>query len=85
VVPQTALVYSLYGDSVYKVVNGVAIQTPVVTGLRKRDIVEIKEGLVSGDEVIISGQEKIQNKAAVKATVFQDSPPPTTKPVKLSS
>lgn len=59
-VPQTALVASINGTSVYKVVNGKAVETPVVVGTLENNLATIKSGLKAGDVVVTDGQNKIQ-------------------------
>lgn len=59
-VPQTALVSSINGTYVYKVVQGKAVQTPVVVGKLENAMATIKSGLTAGDVVVTDGQIKIQ-------------------------
>lgn len=74
VVPETAVDYTLYGDSVYVVreqpgADGkpalTAERVPVTTGERAANRVEIRRGVNAGDRVIVSGQMKLGNGAAV--------------------
>jgi multidrug efflux system membrane fusion protein len=83
VLPETAVDYTLYGDSVYviredgKDANGTpilkAVRTPVKTGARWGNNVTILDGLKPGDRVVAAGQVKVQSGAPV---VISDSPPP---------
>ncbi|MBV9863363.1 MAG: efflux RND transporter periplasmic adaptor subunit [Alphaproteobacteria bacterium] len=83
VVPETAVDYTLYGDSVYviredgKDANGEpilkAVRTPVKTGTRWGDKVAILDGLKAGDRIVAAGQVKVQNGAQVVVTA---NPPP---------
>jgi membrane fusion protein, multidrug efflux system len=83
VLPETAVDYTLYGDSVYviredgKDVNGKpilkAMRTPVKTGARVGGKVVILQGLEAGERVIAAGQVKVQNGAPV---AISDSPAP---------
>jgi membrane fusion protein, multidrug efflux system len=83
VLPETAVDYTLYGDSVYVIraegtdANGKpvlkAFRTPVKTGLRWDDKVAILDGLKSGDRVVAAGQIKVQDGATVVVT---GNPPP---------
>jgi len=67
--PQTAVTYSSYGDTVYVVetkgVNGqarpVARQVFVTTGPTRGDQVGILSGIKEGDIVVIAGQVKLHN------------------------
>jgi len=76
VLPETAITYSLYGNSVYVIVekpaeNAEAEKELVVerrfveTGARRGGKVVIVKGLVSGEQVVSSGQLKLDNGARV--------------------
>ena len=83
VLPETAVDYTLYGDSVYVIrqdgtgADGKpvfkAARTAVKTGLRWDDKVAVLDGLKAGDRVVAAGQNKVQDGAAVVVT---DNPPP---------
>ncbi|HTV45088.1 MAG TPA: efflux RND transporter periplasmic adaptor subunit [Stellaceae bacterium] len=83
VVPETAVEYTLYGDSVYvirpegKDAHGHAVlravRTPVKTGDRWGDKVAILSGLKPGEEIVAAGQVKLQSGSQVAIT---GSPPP---------
>ncbi|TMJ61653.1 MAG: efflux RND transporter periplasmic adaptor subunit [Alphaproteobacteria bacterium] len=83
VLPETAVDYTLYGDSVYvvredgKTADGKPIlkatRTPVKTGPRWDGKVAILEGLKPGDQVVAAGQIKLQSGAQVIVT---GNPPP---------
>jgi multidrug efflux system membrane fusion protein len=83
VLPETAVDYTLYGDSVYviredgKDANGrpilKAVRTPVKAGPRFGGKVEILQGLEPGERVVAAGQVKVQNGAQV---AIGDSPAP---------
>jgi membrane fusion protein, multidrug efflux system len=88
VVPETAVEYTLYGDSVYviredgKDANGSpllkAVRTPVKTGMRVGGKVVILQGLESGERVIAAGQVKVQNGARVAISDSPEPQPPAT-------
>lgn len=74
VIPETAVDYTLYGDSVFVVRQQagkdgapalIATRVPVETGPRAANRVEIRRGVQAGDRVIVSGQLKLSNGAAV--------------------
>jgi membrane fusion protein, multidrug efflux system len=73
-VPQTTVISSLYGDYVYMIEpedrNGqkvdVVKQTFVKTGRRRGGTVEILSGIAPGQQVVASGQNKLQAGATVK-------------------
>ena len=82
-VPETAVDYTLYGDSVYlvsekKEADGktslTVTRTFVQTGKRLEGRAEILKGLKDGDRVVAVGQLKLQSGSAV--TVSNDPVPP---------
>jgi multidrug efflux system membrane fusion protein len=87
VLPETAVDYTLYGDSVYviredgKDAKGVpilkAMRTPIKTGARWGNNVAILDGIKPGDRVIAAGQVKVQNGAQV---AISNSPAPQPPP-----
>jgi multidrug efflux system membrane fusion protein len=86
VLPQTAVDYTLYGDSVYVIradgqdANGrpvlKAFRTPVKTGLRWENKVAILSGLNPGDQVVAAGQIKVRDGALVAVTGNAPPQPP---------
>jgi len=92
VLPETAVDYTLYGDSVYVLrpdgaagADGkpvlTAHRTAVKTGLRWDDKVAVLSGVKAGDQVVAAGQIKVQDGAAVTVT----GNPPPQPPEKLTS
>jgi multidrug efflux system membrane fusion protein len=82
-VPETAVDYTLYGDSVYLITDKkeedgktslTAVRTFVRTGNRIDGRAEILTGLKAGDRVVAVGQLKLQSGAAV--TISPDPAPP---------
>src|SRR6267142_5824 len=82
-VPETAVDYTLYGDSVYLITEKkeddgktslTAVRTFVRTGNRINGRAEIVSGLKAGDRVVALGQLKLQSGAAV--TISANPPPP---------
>jgi multidrug efflux system membrane fusion protein len=81
-VPETAVDYTLYGDSVYLITEKKeddgktslsAVRTFVRTGNRINGRAEILSGLKAGDRVVAVGQLKLQSGAAV--AISADPPP----------
>jgi membrane fusion protein, multidrug efflux system len=64
-VPEQAIVPQGDSQFVYRIVDGKAKLTKVVTGTRREGRVEIVEGLAAGDEVVTAGQLKIRDGSAV--------------------
>jgi multidrug efflux system membrane fusion protein len=82
-VPETAVDYTLYGDSVFLITEKqeadgktslTAVRTFVRTGNRVGGRAEILSGLKPGDRVVAVGQLKLQSGAAV--AISTDGPPP---------
>ena len=83
VLPETAVDYTLYGDSVYVVREDgkdaagkpvlKAVRTPVRTGTRWQGKVAILDGVKPGEQVAAAGQIKLQDGAQVVVT---GNPPP---------
>src|SRR5579864_3487101 len=86
VLPETAIDFTLYGDSVYVVREDgkdaagkplvKAFRTPVKTGARWQGKVAILSGVNPGDRVVAAGQIKLQDGAAVVVTGNPPPPPP---------
>jgi multidrug efflux system membrane fusion protein len=81
--PETAVDYTLYGDSVFLVKETKgddgkttlnAERVPVTTGTRVHGRVAITKGVKAGDRVVAVGQLKLQSGAAVE--ISKDPPPP---------
>jgi multidrug efflux system membrane fusion protein len=82
-VPETAVDYTLYGDSVFLIAEKkendgktslTAVRTFVRTGNRINGRAEVLSGLKAGDRVVAVGQLKLQSGAAV--AISTDAPPP---------
>ena len=87
-VPETAVDYTLYGDSVFQIMEKkaddgttslVAVRTFVRTGDRIEGRAVITSGLKPGDRVVAVGQLKLQSGAAV-AISTDPAPPVPAKP-----
>ena len=86
VLPETAIDFTLYGDSVYLVRQEgqdpagkplvKAFRTPVKTGSRWQGKVAILSGVSPGDQVVAAGQIKLQDGAPVVVTGNPPPPPP---------
>ena len=84
--PQTAIAYSSYGDTVYVVKHGqgnalVADQVFVTLGATRGDQVQILDGVKPGDEVVTAGQVKLHNGSPVAVNnTIQPSNDPNPNP-----
>jgi multidrug efflux system membrane fusion protein len=86
VLPETAIDYTLYGDSVYVIREDgkdaagrpilKAVRTPVKAGERIGGKVEILQGLEPGERVIAAGQVKVQNGARIAISESPEPQPP---------
>src|ERR1700686_2549754 len=88
-VPETAVDYTLYGDSVFLITEKKeddgktslsAVRTFVRTGNRVSGRVEILSGLKPADRVVAVGQLKLQSGAAVAISTDPAPPIPATTP-----
>src|ERR1700760_1841806 len=88
-VPETAVDYTLYGDSVYLLTEKkeddgktslTAVRTFVRTGNRIDGRAEIVSGLKDGDRVVAVGQLKLQSGAAVAISTAPAPPIPAQPP-----
>jgi membrane fusion protein (multidrug efflux system) len=87
--PQTAITYNSYGDTVYLVTKGtdakgkpdlIANQVFVTLGATRGDQVAVLSGVQPGDEVVVAGQVKLRNGVVVainNSLLPSDSPNPT--------
>jgi membrane fusion protein (multidrug efflux system) len=74
VIPRDALVLDSLGDTVYVKNDDVAERREVRLGLRSEDTVEVLEGLVEGDLLIVVGQDGLADGTPV--SVIGDEPAP---------
>jgi len=65
-VPESAIVPTKQGSTVFRIKEGVVEIAPVETGLRRRGEVEILSGLAVGDLVVTGGQLKLRPGAPVQ-------------------
>ena len=86
VVPETAIDYSLYGDSVFVVQDDAnstgaakAVRRPVRTGERYNGVTVVNSGLKPGETVIVSGQSRLVSDMTV--TPVRDGTLPVSKTV----
>ncbi len=80
--PQTAVTYNSYGDTVFTIKDSVATQKFVSVGESRGDQIAIIKGIEEGETVVTSGQIKLRNasKVIVNNQVqpsFEAAPEPT--------
>ena len=83
VVPQSAVTFNLYGETVY-VVDGQTMtvqQTTIRTGARRENAVVVEAGLTAGQKVVVAGQLKLSNGTKVNVVEGQTLPEMTNVPL----
>lgn len=65
VIPQQAVIYNPYGDSVFVYEKGKVMQRPVVLDQRVNTDIVVLSGLKAGEQIVISGQQKLFNGMSV--------------------
>ncbi|MBI4776132.1 MAG: efflux RND transporter periplasmic adaptor subunit [Deltaproteobacteria bacterium] len=73
VVPSEALVLTPKGRVVFVVEDGKAIGRPVETGIEEGNRIQIIAGVVPGDKVVVAGNEKLKDGAAVSLSGSEKS------------
>ncbi|WP_105903732.1 efflux RND transporter periplasmic adaptor subunit [Vibrio gangliei] len=85
IVPQTAITYTLYGDSIYvleeKDGEKRVVQTVVKIGERKGSIAHVMEGLKANQTIVTSGQVRLSNGSKVKIVESDATTPPAKTPM----
>lgn len=66
VIPAAAVISNPYGDTVYVVANGVAQQRFIKAGATRGDVMQVRDGLKAGEQIVTSGQIKLRNGSAVR-------------------
>ncbi len=85
VVPQIAITYTLYGDTVYVIKKDEkgdlrAYQRVVKSGNRQEDMVHILDGLSANEVIVTSGQIRLSNGAKIKVVENTALNSPATTP-----
>jgi membrane fusion protein (multidrug efflux system) len=73
IIPEQALVPQGKERYVYRLADGKAVMEKVEVGLRRPGEVEVRQGLAAGQTIIVDGQLRLRDGAAV--TVLTDKPP----------
>jgi len=83
VVPQSAVTFNLYGETVYVVDEQTMTvqQTTVRTGARRENAVVVEAGLTAGQKVVVAGQLKLSNGTKVNVVEGQTLPEMTNVPL----
>ena len=83
VVPQSAVTFNLYGETVYVVDEQTMTvqQTTVRTGARRENAVVVAAGLTAGQKVVVAGQLKLSNGTKVNVVEGQTLPEMTNVPL----
>ncbi len=67
-VPRRAVIATVNGPMVYRVVNDKAVATPVKTGQETKNNIQILSGLNVGDNVVTDGTQELSDGASVKVS-----------------
>ena len=83
VVPQSAVSFNLYGESIYVVdeTTMTVKQVTVVTGARRGNLVVVEQGVNAGDKVVVAGQLRLSNGSKVNLVEGETLPEMTTVPL----
>ncbi len=83
VVPQSAVTFNLYGETVYVIDEKTMTvqQATVRTGARRDNTVVVEAGLKTGQQVVVAGQLKISNGMKVNVVQGQTLPEMTNVPL----
>ncbi|MDR1365631.1 MAG: efflux RND transporter periplasmic adaptor subunit [Holosporales bacterium] len=73
-VPESAISRVGDNDVVFRVVDGMAIKTPVTVGIRQSGEVEILTGINAGDIVITAGHLRVRDGSTVQISTGLDGP-----------
>ncbi|MBC3621923.1 efflux RND transporter periplasmic adaptor subunit [Vibrio metschnikovii] len=83
--PQTAITFTLYGDSVFVLTKDKGEQRVeqrvIKVGERTRDIAHILEGINPGDVVVTTGQVRLSNGVKVRIVESDATTPPAKTPM----
>lgn len=74
VIPEDAVSPTQGTMVVWVIQDGKAARREVVLGVRTRGYVEVRQGIVPGDQVVVGGSERLAPGMAVKATVVDRTP-----------
>lgn len=80
VVPEAAIVPREGENFVFVVRGGTALQRRVALGERQRGIVEVRSGVARGDTVVIAGQQRLADSAAVSVAEMRPAGGPGYDP-----
>lgn len=82
VVPQSAVTFNLYGESVFVIdEESMTVQrTTVATGARRANLVVVESGLTPGQRVVVAGQLNLSNGIKVNVVDGQTLPEMTDVP-----
>ena len=76
VIPQDAIVYQGEQTLVYLAHDGVAQQREITLGLRRRQTVEVVDGLSVGDKIIVKGLQSLRDGVPITIVAPTDEKPP---------
>jgi len=75
-IPQESVIADDEQRHVFVVRDELALRTPLETGLRAGDDIEVLSGLATGDNVVTRGHQKLRDKAPVRLQQQKPEKPP---------
>ena len=72
-IPTEAIIPQMEGKSIWLLRNGKAEPVPVETGVRTERMIEVTEGIVAGDSVIVTGLMQLRQGAPVSVSSVRKS------------
>jgi membrane fusion protein, multidrug efflux system len=72
-IPTQAVIPVLKGKKVFISQNGIALSRMIETGVRTESHVEVSEGLIPGDTVIVTGIMQLRDSVPVQVKINQDT------------
>ncbi len=73
VIPEEAVVSSLSGPTVYKIVKNKAMRMNVKLGARQNNKIEVLQGLQQSDNIVIAGQQRLKNGSKIHISKMQEN------------
>ncbi|MBK7388916.1 MAG: efflux RND transporter periplasmic adaptor subunit [Bacteroidia bacterium] len=73
-IPTQAVIPVLKGKKVFVTQNGIAVSRMIDTGVRTESQIEVSEGLMAGDTVLVTGIMQLRDSVPVKVSINQVTP-----------
>lgn len=73
-IPTQAVIPVLKGKKVFVTQNGIAVSRMIDTGVRTESQIEVSDGLMAGDTVLVTGIMQLRDSVPVKVSINQVTP-----------